>query len=51
MLGESALGGVKDDIQFVGAGNGGFRAEFGEGAQKGFRIVDLELDFRFARHG
>jgi len=50
MLGESAIRGVKDDVQFVGAGEGGFRAEFAEAAEKGFRIVNLELDFRFAGH-
>jgi hypothetical protein len=51
MLGESAIGGIEDEIQFVSAGDRGLGAEFGEEAEKGFGAVDFKLDFCFARHG
>jgi hypothetical protein len=51
VLGEPTVGGVEDEIEFMGAGSGGFGAKFGEETKKGFSIVDLELDFSFASHG
>jgi hypothetical protein len=51
VLGESAIGGVEDHIQFVSAGDARRGADFGEKAKEGFGVIDFELDFCFARHG
>ena len=51
MLGEAAVGGVEDEVLLVNAGGGGLGAEFFEGTEEGFGMVEAELDFGFARHG
>jgi hypothetical protein len=51
MLGEAAIGSVEDEIEFMSAGDGRLGAKLGETAEEGFGVVDLELDFGFARHG
>ena len=51
MLGEAAVGGVEDEVLFVDAGGEGLGAEFFEGTEEGFGMVEAELDFGFARHG
>ena len=51
MLGEATIGGVEDEIEFMGARNGRLRAKLGETPKESFVVVDFELDFGFARHG
>jgi hypothetical protein len=51
VLGETAVGGVEEEVEFVDTKGGGLGAEFGEHAEEGFGVEDAELDFDLGRHG
>src|SRR5215467_1008333 len=53
MLGEAALGRVEDDVFLVhaaGSRDQWLRAKLFQKPQEGLSVLDLQLDFRFARH-
>ena len=51
VLGEAAVGGVEDKVEFVSPGREGLGTELFESADEGLRVVDFELDLSFAGHG
>lgn len=51
VLGETTVGGIENQVEFVDAGGNRLGPEFGERAEEGFRVADVKFDFDFGRHG
>jgi len=50
VLGEAAVGGVEDKVEFVSPGREGLGTELFESAEEGLGVADFELDLSFAGH-